>query len=71
MSGKKLNQIPHNFKSGDMSVVTNDLKGTPNGIIRLQDVKFGPAAAQLKTHYSNSNVVSASNSAYEKTENTS
>ena len=39
-SGTRMHQILNNFKPGDMSVATNDLKGTPNGIIRLQDVKF-------------------------------
>ena len=36
-----------NFKPGDMSVATNDLGVTPNGIIRLQDVKFSSSFVRV------------------------
>ena len=65
--------MPINFKAGDMSVATNDLKGTPNGIMRLQDVKFSSSHVKIPMSgiENSSKVASGSNSAYKRTENTS
>ena len=69
VSRKTLNQGLVNFKAGDMSVATNDLGVTPNGIIRLQDVGF--SASFVKPKENSSKPITGSNSVNQKTENNS